>query len=252
MKRVAIVTTASLFGATFFTAQCRDRPVWNSNWDHREASSFCKPGTPDEVVATKQSKVRRKLFLIRHGQYVHEPTDEKRVLTELGRKQAECTGNRLAELGVKYSDVVISTMTRARETGDIILEQIPAALEEDHTITRTDILVEGSPIEAVPRIRFKPDQYEFEDGPRIEAAFRRFFHRAHYDQTTASHEVIVCHANVIRYFVCRATQNPPEGWLRMSLANGSITEVVIEPNGQVYVMGVGDKGHLPVDMITFN
>ena len=43
----------------------------------------------------------------------------------------------------------------------------------------------------------------YEDGARIEAAFRKHIHRASPSQTEDSYEVIVCHANVIRYFVCR-------------------------------------------------
>lgn len=43
----------------------------------------------------------------------------------------------------------------------------------------------------------------FSEGARIEAAFRRYIHRASPKQKTDSYEVIVCHANVIRYFVCR-------------------------------------------------
>ena len=43
----------------------------------------------------------------------------------------------------------------------------------------------------------------FQDGPRIEAAFRKYVHRATSDQSEDSYEIIVCHANVIRYFVCR-------------------------------------------------
>ena len=44
----------------------------------------------------------------------------------------------------------------------------------------------------------------FQDGARIEAAFRKYFHRADPTQKADSVEVIVCHANVIRYFVCRS------------------------------------------------
>ena len=47
-------------------------------------------------------------------------------------------------------------------------------------------------------------------GFRIEAAFRKYFHRAESSQKEDSYEIIVCHANVIRYFVCRALQFPPE------------------------------------------
>ena len=42
-----------------------------------------------------------------------------------------------------------------------------------------------------------------QEGARIEAAFRKYMHRAYPDQKEASHEVIVCHGNVIRYFACR-------------------------------------------------
>lgn len=46
-------------------------------------------------------------------------------------------------------------------------------------------------------------QQYHEDGARIEAAFRHYIHRADPKQTEDSYEIIVCHANVIRYFVCR-------------------------------------------------
>ena len=42
-----------------------------------------------------------------------------------------------------------------------------------------------------------------QDTARIEAAFRKYFHRADVDQKEDTVDVIVCHANVIRYFVCR-------------------------------------------------
>ena len=35
---------------------------------------------------------------------------------------------------------------------------------------------------------------------------RKYFRRADSTQKEDSYEVIVCHANVIRYFVCRAIQ----------------------------------------------
>ena len=44
----------------------------------------------------------------------------------------------------------------------------------------------------------------FQDGARIEAAFRKYIHRADPDQLEDSYEIIVCHANVIRYFICRS------------------------------------------------
>lgn len=51
-------------------------------------------------------------------------------------------------------------------------------------------------------------QQYHEDGARIEAAFRRYIHRADPKQKEDSYEIIVCHANVIRYFVCRCVGLP--------------------------------------------
>ena len=67
---------------------------------------------------------------MRHGQYTLTDTDETSILTDIGRQQAAATGRRLAELsnnGAKIDRVVVSTMARAKETADIILEHLPAA-----------------------------------------------------------------------------------------------------------------------------
>lgn len=92
----------------------------------------------------------------------------------------------------------------------------------------------------------------FQDGARIESAFRKYFHRANPSQTKDSYEILVCHGNVIRYFVCRALQFPPEGWLRFSLYNCSLTWVAIKPSGHVIVYMVGDTGHLSRAQMTTN
>ena len=44
--------------------------------------------------------------------------------------------------------------------------------------------------------------------------------RAEASQEKTSVDVLVCHGNVIRYFVCRALQFDPQGWLRMAVHNG--------------------------------
>ena len=81
------------------------------------------------------------------------------------------------------------------------------------------MLREGAPIRPEPDAgSWHPDLEYFADGSRIEAAFRKYFHRAAASDTADSYEIIVCHANVIRYFVCRALQIPPEAWLRFDFA----------------------------------
>lgn len=88
--------------------------------------------------------------MIRHGQYnLNGITDSERILTELGRQQAKLTGDRLTELKIPIDSVIISTMTRAQETGNLILNQLPQ--REKLMIEHDKMLEEGAPIPPNPR-----------------------------------------------------------------------------------------------------
>lgn len=229
--------------------------AWDFNWDKRDPSALVNGKKKESVTEDPSSeqdngkpKATRNILLIRHSQYnLSGVTDKERFLTPLGREQAELTGQRLAALGLKYDLLIHSSMTRATETANIISKHLPGV-----DLVSCDLLREGAPIEPVPPVtHWKPDAVQYhEDGARIEAAFRRYIHRADPKQKEDSYEIIVCHANVIRYFVCRALQFPPEGWLRMGLNNGSITWLTIRPSGRVALRTLGDSGFMPPDKLS--
>ncbi|XP_029961205.1 serine/threonine-protein phosphatase PGAM5, mitochondrial isoform X2 [Salarias fasciatus] len=230
--------------------------AWDFNWDKRDPSALSngkKKESATEDPSSEQDngkpKATRNILLIRHSQYnLSGNNDKERILTPLGREQAELTGQRLAALGLKYDVLIHSSMARATETANIISKHLPGPGVE---LLSCDLLREGAPIEPVPPVtHWKPDAVYHEDGARIEAAFRRYIHRADPKQKEDSYEIIVCHANVIRYFVCRALQFPPEGWLRMGLNNGSITWLTIRPSGRVALRTLGDAGFMPPDKLT--
>lgn len=231
--------------------------AWDFNWDKRDPSALINekktqaPATedPSSEQDNGKPKATRNILLIRHSQYnLSGLCDKERILTPLGREQAEFTGKRLAALGLKYDVLVHSSMARAIETANIIGKHLSGLGVE---LVSCDLLREGAPIEPVPPVtHWKPDAVYHEDGARIEAAFRRYIHRADPMQKEDSYEIIVCHANVIRYFVCRALQFPPEGWLRMGLNNGSITWLTIRPSGRVALRTLGDSGFMPPDKLT--
>ncbi|XP_058512719.1 serine/threonine-protein phosphatase PGAM5, mitochondrial isoform X1 [Ochotona princeps] len=240
-----------------WNGSARPPGVWDPNWDRREPLSLINlrkrnVESGEEELASRldhyKAKATRHIFLIRHSQYHVDGSLEKdRTLTALGREQAELTGLRLASLGLKFNKIVHSSMTRAIETTDIISKHLPGVCR-----VSTDLLREGAPIEPDPPMsHWKPEAVQYyEDGARIEAAFRNYIHRADARQEEDSYEIFICHANVIRYIVCRALQFPPEGWLRLSLNNGSITHLVIRPNGRVALRSLGDTGFMPPDKIT--
>jgi len=273
------------------------RRGWDKDWDGRH---------PKDAGVEMRGKARH-LLLIRHGQY--DLDNKSHDLTELGRKQSHITGQYLSALAtgvrkdhygesrVKYDAVVSSTLSRAKQSADIICQSLPGVerLEDD------PLLQEGCPCVPMPGNReeflerTRPSRV-LTQSVSVEAAFRKYFHRdkdfkrksksqakakdsdvskipvgttamaqgpdAKADELPQEagskvnmepeHTVLVCHNNIIRYFVCRALQLPPEAWLRLKGDNCAITEIVVYPNGRVSLHRFGDTGHLPIDMQTYH
>lgn len=139
-----------------------DRPTksssvkWDFNWDKREPESLVKPlkgrfrqddaEKRDQKLEKAKAIATRHLILVRHGQYnLNGKTDEERQLTELGREQAKLTGLRLKELGLPYTRLIQSTMTRATETAQIICKENPTI-----PVSSCNFLREGAPIKPDP------------------------------------------------------------------------------------------------------
>ena len=120
----------------------------------------------------------------------------------------------------------------------------------------TSALREGRPCQPTPFAHVTGSDKPYrvselaDDNARIEGAFRALFWRAEYAQRADSVDVVCCHANVIRYFVMRALQLPPEAWLRVSLTHASITLLQVRSSGHVTLLTLGDSSGLPTDHIT--
>jgi len=172
------------------------RPIYfDKNWDGR-----------------RQHSQQRDIYLIRHGQYHTKETDPNlRTLTDLGKEQAKMTGKWLKENKVNPDQFIFSTLVRATETANIIFNELNV---NEKNVSCSRLLEEGSPHQIEPL----NDKYRSEkikkiiekDGPRIEDAFKTYIHRGHGAETA----VLVCHANVIRYFITRVMQIDPHCWLR--------------------------------------
>eukprot|EP00546_Thalassionema_frauenfeldii_P010474 CAMPEP_0178915210 /NCGR_PEP_ID=MMETSP0786-20121207/11891_1 /TAXON_ID=186022 /ORGANISM="Thalassionema frauenfeldii, Strain CCMP 1798" /LENGTH=335 /DNA_ID=CAMNT_0020588277 /DNA_START=72 /DNA_END=1076 /DNA_ORIENTATION=+ len=241
----------------------KEYPLWDSNWDHRQPTPLeDKKEERQRTRLIRKEGVTRHIILVRHGQYDESSSDdEKRILTKLGREQADLTGQRLQALlkgggddddeqqqqdddSTKFDAcnikiLRVSDLTRAKETADLIAQHLSPEVK----IAEPDpLLNEGTPAHTIPSPRpvssnriAKWDDHH----ARIEEAFQKYMHRQEYhhqaeeeeavaetndkddeDTTTTKssssnkheYEIIVCHANVIRYFVCRALQLPPEAW----------------------------------------
>ncbi|CAF0883195.1 unnamed protein product [Adineta steineri] len=209
----------------------RSNERWNWNWDGRHSEM-------------SKSRVVRHIYLVRHGQYLTRTKfEDQKQLTELGNEQADWAGRALVESKISFTRFVQSGLIRAIQTASIINKYLKfKKIEQDIDLN------EGFPLLPEPAGRFADDvakgRLELETD-RMERAFHRYIHRPPPTQTEDSHELIVCHANVIRYFVCRALQIPADAWLRFNLFHCSITHLVFTADGRVICYGIGDVGHVP-------
>jgi len=248
---------------------------WYDNWDLRapkpkqvtKSEDSADTDTDTDTDTEKEGKDKKKskkrinhqIILIRHGEYESADADHKRVLTARGREQAVCAGKRLQELvdaraihPIKY--VYFSTMARATETHQLIQSQLTNTGTAPHNINPCSMIREGAVCPpSPPHSTWKPSDEDFEkDGKRVEAAFASHISRADPTEEESSYTtVLVCHGNIIRYFVLKALQLPVNAWLRTSVANCSISSLIVHSDGHVSLRGHGDSGHLNAKDITW-
>jgi serine/threonine-protein phosphatase PGAM5 len=174
------------------------------------------------------------LVLLRHGQY---ETESLGVLTPLGRNQAAITARFLGRM--RIDRVWSSTLPRARETATIIASHLRVSPVRHTRILREGMYtkVEGYSVPASERV---------EDRARADAAWAKFFRPSRIDRT----ELLVCHGNLIRYFVCRALDTPIARWVRMNTSHCSLTRIVVRDTGAVRVVSYNETSHLPVKLVT--
>ncbi|CAF2973526.1 unnamed protein product [Rotaria sp. Silwood2] len=207
--------------------------IWNDSWDG----------------IRHESQWLRHLYLIRHGQYFDHAINEKdKKLTSLGKEQLEYTGERLKQMNIKFDRLIHSGMVRAFESASIINQQFDHQFE----LIEDQNLAEGLPVAPIPYAGISQHDVDaYGHKLRIDKAFETYFHRARNDQYKETHDIIVFHANVLRYFICKIMQFPVEAWLRIVLNHGSITKIIILGNGDVLLIGVGDSGFMPTNKLTF-
>lgn len=178
------------------------------------------------------------IILIRHGQYDEQEDGE---LTELGREQARRVGAALQ--GIWPGTIFVSTLRRARETGEIVAACFPGV-----PVRPMPSLEEAVPT-AIPRLPgFATRARIRADRARAETAFARLFRPVRKSRT----DVVVAHGNIIRFFVCKVLGVAPVTWIRLGSAHCGVSEVLVEPGGTMRLRSHNDTGYLPRAMRTMS
>jgi serine/threonine-protein phosphatase PGAM5 len=197
--------------------------------------------------SSEEKKGTRTIYLIRHGEYDQADTTDSDIgkkLTPLGIAQARLISARLKGMPVEFTSLISSTMTRARETAMVINEDFPGLEFLQSTLIR----------ECTPptwRKDVMADETESDLNmcvKNIEQSFKEYFIPS--PDSRDRNDVIVCHGNVIRYFVTKALKADPMSWLQMSIGNCSQTVIRILPDGSMKLAAYNDVGHIPPNMQT--
>jgi serine/threonine-protein phosphatase PGAM5 len=162
-----------------------------------------------------------------------------------GHQQARLLAARLDGYPVVFTSLQASTMTRARETPELLAKAFPSlslTLHDDirectPPTTRQDIMRELEPGEAEAC------------AAELEKAWKRLLVPA--QAGSDEHDIVVCHGNVIRWFMARVVGNRAENWLTASIANCSVTVVQVRADGSTKLISFADSGHIPWRMTTY-
>lgn len=170
------------------------------------------------------------VYLIRHGQYAHDPER----LTDLGRAQASLLAPRFE--GYTIDAITSSTLPRAIQTATILSEALGKRFRK-----RRD-LVEMLPTE-LPR---KPlpagtPPLELTTAEQLDSAADWLLQPA----KKLRREVVVCHGNILRALTCRALDLPQSVWFDFAVHHCGVTSLTIMADGQCKLGGLNDIGHLP-------
>jgi len=193
-------------------------------------------------------KGTRTIYLIRHGQY--NEADERdeytgKELVPIGIALAKLLAARLKAMPVKFTSLISSTMSRARQTAMIINQDLP-----ELELKQNELLCECTPPTWRKDVMAKTDSIEISQCvENIEKAFQEYFIPC--PDENDRNDIIVCHGNVIRYFVAKVLMVDPMSWLQMSITNCSVTIVRVMPDGKMKLDAFSDYGHIPENMRTF-
>ncbi|MGW0481304.1 histidine phosphatase family protein [Nonomuraea sp. NPDC003214] len=181
----------------------------------------------------------RHLYVARHGS-----ADAFGTLTDVGHRQSELLGDRLAALPVDA--VWHSPLPRAVRCAEIVGGRLPGVpvREAAELVDHVPHVPEEMPAEWAGFFDGY-DPAEAAEGARLAAALIGRFARP---AETETHEVLITHAYQVAWLVRHALDAPPARWLGLNCGNAALTAIDFHDRAAPAVLLYNDMGHLPPDL----
>ncbi len=203
---------------------------------------------------TKSSKLMttRTLYMIRHGQYdMTVKTANGGSLTEIGKQQAEHAAKAVSRIPIDMLHA--STMTRAIETANIIANQLSTEYKTHDVIREAIPTIPPRVANAILQMMEADSEFTHDtihqDKKRADEAFAQFFAAPEAD-AQSTHEVLVCHGNIMRYLTCRALDINVDTWAKMDINHCGITIITVDEQARHRLITHNATGHLPTHLLT--
>lgn len=183
----------------------------------------------------------RHLYLARHG-----AADAFGELTDVGRRQADLLGERLA--GLPVDAVWHSPLPRAAATARVVAGHLPGVpvAEAAELVDHVPYVPAGPELPQVWAGFFDGfDDAERAPGERLAAALVERFARP---AATETHEVLITHAFQVAWLLRHALDAPPARWLGLNSGNAALTVIEHREGQPPSVVLFNDMGHLPADL----
>lgn len=188
----------------------------------------------------------RTIYLVRHGIYDPDSTADPNLgpgINALGREQAAIVGQFFARLPVKLTSLTSSMLTRARQTADIM------ALTLRMPVSRDSLLNECMPHSMNAAYNQSAPEPELAaSDAQLEGAWAKYMRPS---PAADTHEVLVAHGNVIRWFVARTVAGDAKQWSTMDIAHCSVSVLTVRPDGKARLVMFSDLNDLPLDKQTW-
>ncbi|KAJ0398099.1 hypothetical protein ATCC90586_000286 [Pythium insidiosum] len=245
----------------------------------------CVPVAPPSDKSFVDHSRTTHILLIRHGQYVSSTTpsqDSSGPLTPLGVQQARATGQflrayledrqvlkrfpefRIYHSGVRRTVETAQHIAQCFPPGSIALREnklvreawpgnpLPSSNRKVLAREKLDNMVSDcARVKIVFRMLFRhliPDDLDLEElqlDASEQQAFTDTFGGRTQHRPSDRYRVVVCHANIIRWFVCKALGVDPEGtWGRMRYNHCAVTAMEVDSVGNVQLAFLNQVAHL--------
>ncbi|RJL22956.1 histidine phosphatase family protein [Bailinhaonella thermotolerans] len=186
----------------------------------------------------------RHLYLARHG-----AADAFGELTDLGRRQSDLLGERLA--GVPVDAVWHSPLPRAAASARELARHLPGVPVAEAAELIDHVPYVPGPAETPPSWRGFFDGYdeaEAASGRRLADALVDRFAKVPEASPVDTHEVLVTHAYPIAWLLRHAMDAPPSRWLGLDSANTALTVIEYRTGLPPTIVMFNDMSHLPPDL----